>query len=356
MAFRALLKRAFAEGNYAYACARVKAKKAKLFDKPTIQRMVLMDIVEINRFIGESVYRKEMDELSAKYSGIDLLEYATSMNLARTYRSILGYTSGELRDMVQHYLQRWDVWNIKTIIRGKVYGATYDEVVEDLVPAGRYGMDELVPMIHAPAIDEVIAELKGTEYYQPLLIAFMEDPANLALMEDALDKTYYSFLLSSIPSTNRPNKLLLLFVRKEIDIMNLKTLLRLKHEEVSGEKIITYTIPGGYEFAENDLRKLATSENFDESLNELKEYRLYDAVKETIDTIAKHHTLNYVLGALEKHLILSAEKFARLYPLSVLPILDYILRKENEVDNIRIIARGKERGLDEGAIKSMILV
>ena len=32
-----------------------------------------------------------------------------------------------------------------------------------------------------------------------------------------------------------------------------------------------------------------------------------------------------------------------MYPLSVLPIIDYMIRKKIEVDNIRIIARGKAR-------------
>jgi V/A-type H+-transporting ATPase subunit C len=42
--------------------------------------------------------------------------------------------------------------------------------------------------------------------------------------------------------------------------------------------------------------------------------------------------------------------------LSILPIIDYLIRKKNEVDNIRIIARSKESGLDAELIKKLLVV
>jgi len=40
----------------------------------------------------------------------------------------------------------------------------------------------------------------------------------------------------------------------------------------------------------------------------------------------------------------------------VLPIIDFMIRKKIEVDNIRIIARGKESGLDVDHIKDLLVV
>jgi V/A-type H+-transporting ATPase subunit C len=40
----------------------------------------------------------------------------------------------------------------------------------------------------------------------------------------------------------------------------------------------------------------------------------------------------------------------------VLPILDYIIRKKIEVDNIRIIARGKATGMDVDTIKKLLVI
>jgi V/A-type H+-transporting ATPase subunit C len=40
----------------------------------------------------------------------------------------------------------------------------------------------------------------------------------------------------------------------------------------------------------------------------------------------------------------------------VLPIVDFMVRKKIEVDNIRIIARGKESGLDSEQIKKLLVI
>ena len=44
------------------------------------------------------------------------------------------------------------------------------------------------------------------------------------------------------------------------------------------------------------------------------------------------------------------------YPLSVCPVLSYVLAKEREVDNIRAIARGREAGLGPEAIEQELVI
>src|SRR5512137_1670171 len=123
------------KGNYSYACARVKAKKSLLLTKDNYPKLLMMDLNEIGRFLGETQYNVEMTELASRYEGVNLIELGTSRNLARMYNGVLSFTKGELRDMIAGYLERWDVWNLKTVLRGKYYGATIEEIREDLVPA-----------------------------------------------------------------------------------------------------------------------------------------------------------------------------------------------------------------------------
>jgi len=70
--------------KYAYITARVRAMKSKLIQKEVFPKMMNMDLAEITRFIGESEYKQDVDELAQKFSGIDLLEHALNQNLART--------------------------------------------------------------------------------------------------------------------------------------------------------------------------------------------------------------------------------------------------------------------------------
>jgi len=344
-------------GNYPYACARVRAKKAALLTKDNYPKLLLMDLNEIGRFLGETQYNVEMTELASRYDGVDLIELGTSKNLARVYNDILGFTKGELREMVSSYLARWDVWNIKTILRGKFYGARIEDIREDLVPAGMLreeALDALIALESVAEVLEAVKKLEGIEIPEEVMAEY-QTSGRLSAVEDYLDKIYYVRLLEAIDTRSRPGQLLLAFIRKEIDMTNLITLLKLKREKVPPERIGTYLIEGGDELTLRELERLAATESFEALVAELNTYSFYEDIKEALEKAKESGSLNDVSLAAKKHLMSRAERFSRLYPLSVLPIIDFMIRKKTEVDNIRIVARCKESGLDPETTKRLLV-
>jgi V/A-type H+-transporting ATPase subunit C len=345
-------------GNYAYACARVRAKKSLLLRKDNYPKLLMMDLNEIGRFLGETQYHVEMAELASRYSGVNLIEIGTNRNLARIYRQVLNFCSGELKNMVSSYLARWDEWNVKTILRGKHYGATVEEIVEDLVPAGRFDEEYLRSLIGLESVSDILDAVgkKGGSAIPNEIRASYEDTGALEPLEEYFDKIYYSRLLESIRGKNRPERLFLAFIQKEIDINNLRTLLKLKREGIPFERVRIYFIDGGKELRVNELVRLAGIESFEQMLDELSRFSFYEQIKDALEDAKETGSLTKVMLALQRYLAKEAEKFSHQFPLSILPILDYMLRKKVEVDNIRIIARGKESGLDVDVIKGLLVM
>ncbi|MCD1295992.1 ATP synthase A1 subunit C [Methanocella sp. CWC-04] len=345
-------------GNYAYATTRVKARKAFLYPRETYLKLLQMDLPEISRFIGESKYKQEIDELATKYEGIDLLEYALNLNLAKEMNQIIGFCQGELKLIVGSYLMRWDVWNIKSILRGKNYGATEDEIRETLVPAGYLSLQQLVELIRKSTINEVIEGLSKTIFYKPLTAALDEynKTQTLSRFENNLDKAYYANLLSlDLPNT-MADELFIMFVRREIDVVNLRTLFRLKREGLEHENLMDYLIPGGAKIGMDDLRKLSQAPNVDEFIGMLKEYPYWENLSEAVQVFNETGSLNAIEVGLRKALISYGDKISHLYPLSICPIIGYVLRKNGEVNNLRIIARGKEAQLSDDVIRSQLVI
>ncbi|MDD1765661.1 MAG: ATP synthase A1 subunit C, partial [Methanomassiliicoccales archaeon] len=326
-------------GNYAYACARVRAKKSLLLTKDNYPKLLMMDLNEIGRFLGETQYHVEMAELASRYSGVNLIEIGTNRNLARIYRQVLNFCSGELKNMISSYLARWDEWNVKTILRGKYYGATVEEIVEDLVPAGRFDEKYLRSLIGLESVSDILDAIgkKGGSAIPIEIRASFEDTGALELLEEYFDKVYFSRLLESIRGKNRPERLFLAFIQKEIDINNLRTLLKLKRERIPFERIRIYFIDGGKELRVNELVRLAGIESFEQMLDELSRFSFYEHIKDALEDAKETGSLTKVMLALQRYLAKEAEKFSHQFPLSILPILDYMLRKKVEVDNIRII-------------------
>jgi V/A-type H+/Na+-transporting ATPase subunit C len=342
--------------NYPYACARVKARKSSLIPRSQYEKFLMMDLQSIIRYISETEYSKEISELGTKYSGLDLVEMATYESLARNFREVLSFCRGNLKTIVEKYLTTWDTWNIKTVLRGKSYGATPDEIMENLVPAGTFSREDLKDMVTTEKIDDIADHLKGTKFHKPLMEARSAGgEVDLMKFENALDKEYYTDLLTISTGNGWVRTVIDNFVREKIDIANLKTLFKLKFAELEPEYISSFMVPGGHELSVPEMKRLAATEDFEHFLNELKVYKFWPAIKDQAETAADTGTLNRVMSALDSYHFRNASKFGKLYPLSFLPFLDYFIWKRIEVDNIRIICRGKQAGLSEELIRSMLI-
>ena len=335
--------------NYAYAVTRVRAMKSKLLPKETYPRLLNMGIDEITRFIQESEYKNDVDELAMKYSGGDLAEHALNRNLALTYDKLLRITSGELNYLIVAYLKRYDIWNIKTLLRGILYNAPVEDILESLISAGEFTYTFLSELAAKATYQEVIDALKETDYY-PLLQEF--DGTNLAYIENELDKAYYSSLFAAIGKPrSKDRKLFARFIKLEVDVKNLGTLFRLKRAGVEeSDEIMPLIIEGGLELKSEKLAPLP----YEQFIDALRKTHYWDA----ISSVAGLETasLTTVESRLTRHSLESATTYSHVSPISIVPIMDYIIHKSNEVNNLRIIFRGKEAGLDDTLIKDQLVV
>ena len=343
------------KGNYACTVARVKAKKSALLKEDAYSKMLMMSLPEISRFISESGYQKEITELTGKYNGVDLIEHATYANMANLFKGILNSSEGELKDMIAADLERWDAWNLKVILRGKSFGLDVEQMKEDLVPAGRLGLAQLETLIGYSSEEEILqayGRFVELAIPQSVLTAYGEEK-NLAIIEDCLDKAYYERLLLNVDPSSRPKRLFQDFIRNEIDITNLETILKLKKEGITGDVILGYYIPGGAQIDKKLATQLANADSVSAMANDLAQLDFYDDIKDALDD---SKSLKDIVAALTKYHRKQAKTFTHLYPLSVIPVIDFMIHKETEVNNIRIIARGIESGLDKEIIKGLLVV
>jgi V/A-type H+/Na+-transporting ATPase subunit C len=296
-----------------------------------------------------------VDELGAKYRGARLVAMATRLNLSRSYAEVAGYATGELQALLLLYLQRYDVWNIKTVIRGKLAGMAAEEVESQLVPAGALRSNELGQLIRLGSLDEVIERLARTPY-GPLLREGLEGGKrqNLGRVENELDKKYYQTLLKAVEPSNEPKRAFLDYLRLEADIVDLKTILRLRAAGMDDPAPYLVDPDGGDLDGPGALRLLrAAPEDF---VREVEAMPFGAPLVPVLQQYFQDKDLNRAVVGLDKALLASSQGFSRRYPLSLLPVVDYVLRKKVEVDNLRIIAAAKEHGLPEDQIRGLLLL
>jgi len=333
--------------KYAYITGRVRAMKTKLIPHEMYQRMLGMDIPEITRYLEETQYKDEIDTMAKDYSGAELVEYATFANLAKTYRKLLQVSIDEPQFLILEYLRRWDIWNIKTILRGKFHGASEEEILEYLVPAGELDPEFLESLVKKDTVEEVIQAFDGTDYYDALT---QYDGKMLSSVENALDKHYYFRMERAVGGTlSVGGGLLLKYVRREIDIRNLITLFRMNKAGIEGSVIQENLIEGGK--LSDDLNRMA-GQSYGEFIRSLEGYPFWSAIA---DIASEDVDISRIEVRLRAYLVRYAWALSNYHPLSILPVLGYIVSKDTEVSNIRKIVRGKEAGLSSELIEEQVV-
>lgn len=335
-------------GNYAYVTARVKALKTHLLPEEEFPKLIARDEHEIARALQDGRYKEEIDELGSDHAGAILVERATRLHMGREFSRILGWCQGRPRDMVGHYLERFTVHNVKTVLRGARSGASREETEMALIPAGVIPMETWTQALGATSLDEAIDSLEGTGYTHVLGELKGQPPAEI---ENELDRRYYKHLLEAVPADSPANKAFLHYLRHEVDIVNLKLIFRAKHAGVEDYELVQ----GGLDVTAELARRIASAQ-WSEVASLVDETRHGEDLKAALATYVESRDLNPLVTALDQHLLKEADDFGHLYPLSVLPIIDYVLHKEWEVDRIRIIAFGKQAGLETEEIEQLVMV
>ncbi|WP_049927923.1 V-type ATP synthase subunit C [Halopiger goleimassiliensis] len=343
--------------NTEYVNARVRSRRAKLFDDEDYRKLVRMGPSGIARFMEESEYEREINELGARFSGVDLIEYTLNRNLAKHFQDLLEWAEGDLYDLIARYLRKFDVWNLKTIVRGIYTDTAAEEIRTDLIRAGELDDRTIDRLLEVDSIEDAVEILDGTIYYEPLSAGLeeFEETGTLVPLENALDREFYEHLLDDLGRPQEgPEAKYVEFLQAEIDFRNARNALRLARSGADLDPA-TYYIEGGVLFDESDLNRLVT--DYDELVDHIAENKRYgDRLAGALDRLRDADSLIQFEHALDAALLEYADTLSSIYPVSVSAVLSYILAKEREVENIRAIARGREVGLSENEIEEELVI
>jgi V/A-type H+-transporting ATPase subunit C len=313
---------------------------------------------EIARFMEETEYETEMNALGSRYAGVDLVEYALNRNLAKHFEDLLRFSEGRLYDLVARYLRKFDAWNVKTVVRGLYSGADRESIEDDLIRAGEFSDAQLERLLAADSIEAAVETLSNTMFADELeaALADFEETGTLVALENAADRAFYTTLLAGLPDTVEGDSavgLYLEFLRAEIDFRNLRNALRIARSGADLDPS-EYYIDGGRLFDADEIRQLVG--NVDGLVEHIRASVYGDDLDDALETLSEAEDLIEFEHALDAALLEYADRLSNRHPLSVCPVLSYVLAKEREVENIRAIARAREAGLGPDEIERELVI
>ncbi|HET6399578.1 MAG TPA: V-type ATPase subunit [Candidatus Thermoplasmatota archaeon] len=347
--------------NYPYAVARVQARRARLIPPSEYQKVLKMDVAEITRFIQESDYRREVDELASRFRGLDLLEAALTVNEERTFQDVRRLVSGDGARLIDLWLERHLFENLKTVLRGKAAGASREELLKDMLleDLGAYSL--FAPMLadDVRTVDDAIAALDrqgGRGHELARVLQKLPPGSPLPRLEEALDRYHYAQLVSTLEASklHGADKVLEV-VRREIDALNLLNAARWVVAGVGGD-FTPYIVPGGRHLRVGDIVALSRAKDLAQFQETLGDNAWGPKLADGLAEARAAGRLAPLHADVRRELVADLDKLGHSNPLSIIPILLFLIRKHREVVVLRAIARGKAAGLSEARLAELAVV
>jgi V/A-type H+-transporting ATPase subunit C len=352
--------------KYGYSNARVKGMKGLLLKKSELDELLkVKNIDAVVELLQRTHYREELAKLSLLHRGSTLVELAAGSQFAKVAKKVLTMAPSDDRKVVEALLKRWDVLNLKTVVGARRAGKKWEEVRSFLVPVGSLSVSQM-EMIFQADDRTLLEQIRRTDFGKDMLAessslltadamaifrgGFSSMDGFLQL-QVVLDAYAYAYVEKHLASDTKDAKSIKALFRKEIDAKNVAIVERLKARGTQKEKIKSYVIRGG---TLNDaaINALIEAKDFAAVLG-IASKKLTGLEGEKADRIKDLPALEI---ALEKALTL--EKVRTFYRsiLSIGTLLGFLLLKEEELHNLRKIAKGKEFNLPEEKLRETLVI
>ena len=176
-------------------------------------------------------------------------------------------------------------------------------------------------------------------------------------LESALDKYYLDKLLASSETPSDENKQILYsYVGNQVDVANIKLILRAKVDGLDYDAISPYMIDSGYQLREWKLKDLMEAEDVTGVISSLEGTKYSDVLTDVLPEYNETGSVALFEKALDKFLVDSAKSYSMKKPLGIGPIIGFLSQKEVEVRNLKVIARAKrEEDFPISKIREMLV-
>ena len=343
-------------GSYPYTYVRTVTMKSKLFKKNDYDKLLKMEIHELTKYLQETNYGIEINDLTGRYTGITLLEHALTRNLIASFEKLKRISPDELHALIEVYLKRNDVFNIKTIIRAKFSGMSFDYSSPLLKSGVLFSHSQLQTLFSLEKIDLIIESLGFFDSKEKnSLLNDFHQRNSLLVIENALDKHYYAETFSFCASIKGGADFFKAYLSTEIDVINLKLLLRLKKEGFTTTQILEHIFYFGRELKEYQLL-LMLKKDYEHLIPYLLKHKHFGKlIREHHNQLLDKDLTLFEIG-LERYLLQKASLLLHQNPLSGEAILGFMLAKDIEVRNVTALIKGKQLEIDEHFLAEQLVV
>lgn len=217
-----------------YGNARVRVRVGRLLDLDDYRELIRSSSLEamLGR-LASGPYGADVEQALGRHSGLRRLDEAVRSHLSRQLSDVLSFYSGETAERLRFYEARWDIRNIRSILRSLAGASTGDRSDPLLVSTGTLddvALDEIARRGDVRSAVDLLAvwQLPGPQLVRHLrrAIGRYVETGDVSHLDAALDRALEE-TVGEATSRFGPDDPVVATLRREVDRINLMSCARL---------------------------------------------------------------------------------------------------------------------------------
>ena len=353
--------------DYAYIDTRVRAMQGRLLSKARYDSLLsepttvgLVELLRDSPYARALEWTAAVQEQASYPNEMARIDEALRRDLTSCLAKLIHITSERPRTLLEVILLRWDVYNLKTVLRGIRVSATVEDILASALPVGVLDEIALAELARAPTL-RAVADTLAT-WRMPLAgpvregLGLLGEVDTLQPLEFNLDRFIYTEGFGMVTDGDENDQVVRDYLRLMVDKTNLLTALRYQEERSALSPLEAgrhfLEAEGWFTRAQYDAVVGASNLRHGLTLLASTSYRWL------AELFAEGEALSLPLieRQLDRALIHETRRLSRRDPLGIGVVIAYVERKINEVRNIRMIMRGRALGMGAEQVAEWLIL
>lgn len=314
---------------------------------------------ELSRIVDSKDLNDFKDTLNAlkdyKVSGENTFDIHQSLDnhLIQTMDMMRKDSSKKMNDFFDTYLMKIDIYLIKNALKNKIKDNEIDEKI--ISEAILHSTKKVIRELSESEKENIPNLLKNYGFEKEIREAVSEESVDFLKLDTLIDKHIIT-KLRQMKVPHKCNNAKQKFVNTLIDILTIKNVLRAKQLGYDEDSLKKLFIGEGQEIASWRFKEMTGLESVPHVISSLEGTSYYNALKEVIEIYNREKSVQVLENALDIHFLKLIKDISTQNYVTIGPTIRFLVSKEFEIKNLKIIAKGRAEGLTSDIINKHLIM
>lgn len=344
--------------RYGFINTKIRGMKREFITREQYLKLAELKYDELVDELKRTPYGDSFRKMYRTPTPIEL-EKILLEELTKSYIKVLRWLPTQAMRVIALHMMKYEAENIKALLRLKTLNAEAERLKQHItpIPLGLKVEEYVKVYEESKDIEEAVEKLMELGLPIPLNEAIEGELKDIKIIEARIDRMIYRELINEADKLDgKSSKSIKGLLGLEIDLTNVKNVLRAKKIGIDWSELEEYIIAPTYKVNLKKLKSSFEKENYNEALKEALSENYPNLINAGLEALEKGG-----LEALEKLFIREIFRNYKKVWISgfkydISPVLAYLTRKITEMKNLKVIAYGRSFGLPKEKIIEEIII